>query len=539
MKSLRFVCSFAAFLFAILVIVLVAAQSNPLARVNQPSALHYQKLPAGVAPQQLASGAQKSPLKFAKPVSYLLGGMIPRSVAVADLNGDGKPDLVVATEIEGAAAVLLGNGDGTFGQAVYYPTAGFYAESVAIADVNGDGKLDLVVATKCQTKNTCTGFLDPGGVSVLLGNGDGTFQAAVGYNSGGLAASSVAIADVNGDGIPDLIVTNPCSSVDPNGNCTSQGVVSILVGNGDGTFQTAVSYSSGGLGVISVAVADVNGDGIRDLAVVNDGSDSVGVLLGNGDGTFKSAVSFTASSDGYDPLSVAVADVNGDGKPDLVVTINNGLNHHGAVSILLGNGDGAFQAPVSYDSGGKGAFSLAVADVNGDGTPDLVVSIGLHYQGAVSILPGNGDGTFQAAVRYPSAGIIPGYLAVADVNTDGRPDLLVANKCTNRGCSIASVRLNSLMVNTTTKVKSSPDPSHVSQSVTFTATISSNSSVPNSSVVTFYNGAMQIGTGETTDGVATFTTSFSTAGTYNIKASYPGDAFHKASSGIVKQVVNP
>jgi hypothetical protein len=162
-------------------------------------------------------------------------------------------------------------------------------------------------------------------VGVLLGNGDGTFQTATTYNSGGFYATSVAVADINGDGNPDLVVASQCGS----SNCSNaKGMLEVLLGNGDGTFQTATTYSSGGLGATSVVVGDVNGDGNPDVLVSNmcansinnlcpDSNSSVGVLLGNGNGTFQPVVTY--DSGGYNAYSITVADVNGDGKPDLVV----------------------------------------------------------------------------------------------------------------------------------------------------------------------------------------------------------------------------
>ena len=254
---------------------------------------------------------------------------------------------------------------------------------MAVADVNGDGKLDLLVANAICAPSDCA----TGSVGVLLGNGDGTFQPVVTYDSGGFSAESVAVADVNGDGKPDLLVANTCVA-DGAFNCVN-GSVGVLLGNGDGTFQSVVSYGSDGTGASSIAVKDVNGDGKPDLLVANAcGNDgeygcmigSVGVLLGNGNGTFRAAVNY--ASGGYEADSVAAGDVNGDGNPDLVVAsqCGNSGNCNGVVGVLLGNGDGTFQPVVTYDSGGYEAQSVAVADVNGDGKPDLVVANALCQQ---------------------------------------------------------------------------------------------------------------------------------------------------------------
>jgi len=318
-----------------------------------------------------------------------------------------------------------------FAPAVTYGSGGYNANSVAVADVNGDSKPDLVVANLCATVTSCNNA--SGTVGMLLGKGDGTFQPVVTYGSGGYFANSVAVADVNGDGKPDLLVANECAD---SSNCDTSGSVGVLLGNGDGTFQTAVPYGSGGWGSKSVAVADVNGDGKPDLLVANtcpsttncNTSGSVGVLLGNGDGTFQPAVTY--GSGGYWPRSVAVADVNGDGKPDLLVANYCGgtsnCSTSGTVGMLLGNGDGTFQPVVTYGSGGLYANSVTVADVNGDGKPDLVAANYLSNNAGVIL--GNGDGTFQTAVTYGSGGSVYLYsVAVADVNGDGKPDLLAAN----------------------------------------------------------------------------------------------------------------
>ncbi len=277
-----------------------------------------------------------------------------------------------------------------------------------MADVNGDGKPDLLVANYYADVNA-----DNSSVGVLLGNGDGTFQAAVSYDSGGYTALSVVVADVNGDGKPDLLVANLCAN--SSSNCPN-GAVGVLLGNGDGTFQTAVNYGSGGWYTNSVAVADVNGDGKADLLLANefpigdyyDGE--AAVLLGNGNGTFQTAATYL--SGGSAATSVAVADVNGDGKPDLVVTNcgASGTNscEKGTVGVLLGNGDGTFQTAVAYSSGGFHAYSVAVVDVNGDGKPDLLVAniTGAGYpDGSVGVLLNtslNGTTTSLTSSQNPS-----------------------------------------------------------------------------------------------------------------------------------------
>jgi hypothetical protein len=327
-------------------------------------------------------------------------GSIPVAVAVADFNGDGKLDLVVANKFSANVSVLLGRGDGTFLAASNY-SAGASPASVAVADFNGDSKPDLAVA-------------DPGtaAVTVRLGAGDGTFLDVTNYVAGDVP-QSVAVGDFNGDGKIDLAVAN-----------RSSGDVSVLLGAGDGTFLTATNYDVGADPVF-VAAGDFNGDARQDLALANGAvfSDSTGVSVLLADDPFSAATNYNA---GTAPRSVAVGDFNGDNKLDLAVA-NYGSFVHGqlvdsSVSILLGRGDGTFEAPTNY-AAGQGPVSVAVGDLNGDGRADLAVANDLSAN--VSLLLGNGDGTFAAPIHF-GAGARPRAVAIGDFNGDGRSDMVIA-----------------------------------------------------------------------------------------------------------------
>lgn len=427
-------------------------------------------------------------------------GNSPANVAVADFNGDGKPDLATADydASEGTASVLLGNGDGTFQARPDYPVE-VIATGVTFGDFNGDGYLDMAVAALCNVAYNCTSrtvdiFLGSGdgtfsapttyavqnitpsaypaggssiiaadlnhdgkldlvvanfqqidsnnvlGISVLLGNGDGTFQPHTDYAGASLAqdtgypseGASLAAADLNCDGNLDIVATGP-----------GLGAV-VWLGNGDGTFRTAVQYSNTGGGSSALAVGDFNGDGIPDLAVTNgsqtflannDGGGSwifqgatVSILLGKGDGTFGPPVAYATA---FDPESVATGDFNKDGKLDLAVP--GGPQGQAEVSILLGNGDGTFQEAMEFSVEGTlpydnfeppALIEVAVGDFNLDGRLDVVV--GGYSDGIIGLLLGNGDGTFQPVTSY---GVGPGpyMIAVGDFNNDGKPDLATAN----------------------------------------------------------------------------------------------------------------
>jgi hypothetical protein len=469
-----------------------------------------------------------SPL-FLPAVIYSSGGGQAFSVAVGDLNGDGKPDVVVVNDCfcDLGVAVLLGNGDGTFQTAVTYPSGGALAVSVVIADVNGDGKPDLVVGNDCGTfsNNTCSGTAESG-IGVLLGNGDGTFQGPAAYLSGGTFLQSVAVADVNGDGRLDLLAVNACAFVNAR-NCSGtlrNGNVAVLMNSGFGTFYRPNTFNSGGISPTSVAVVDLRGNGSHDLAVANFNSGTVGVLLQNGNG-FRTAVTYSAQ--GGAVSWVVAADVNGDGKADLVVADGSG------VGVLLGNGDGTLQPIVTYSSGGSQATSIAVADVNGDGKPDLILAN--SGSGTVGALLGNGDGTFQKALTYHSGG--GAYsVAIADVNGDAKPDLLVANF----DSATVGVLLNNSGIHspTSTSLTSSLNPSNYGQKVTWTATVTTSGPITPTGKVNFTWGNSIGIVALNANGVATLSRSNVNADTYPLKAVYVGDADNLGStSSVVSQVI--
>jgi|GEM_PF-1521414 len=335
---------------------------------------------------------------FPVPFNYIAGpsSNLVVTVAAADFNGDGKLDLVGFSPLSAATTVslLFGVGDGTF-QPHLDVGVGAGPVGVAAGDLNGDGKADLAVITKASSN-----------VSVLLGNGDGTFAAAVTYGAGSVPAG-IALGDFNKDGIPDICVVSAFG-------------ISVLLGNGDGTFQSAISTPVPFSGVpdSQLVVADLNGDGIPDVIAIDPTAFAAVVLLGNGDGTFRVG---SRLQTGSLPAAIAVGDLNGDGKPDLVVA-NQSLS--GTYSILLGNGDGTFQAPVTYQLRAfpDSMSSVVVGDFDGDGKLDIAIADSFYHN--VTILLGNGNGTFQPSIDYDS-GAIPTSMVVGDFNGDGKADVAV------------------------------------------------------------------------------------------------------------------
>lgn len=318
-------------------------------------------------------------------------------MATADFNGDGKLDIAVANSEGKNISVLFGNGDGTLLPPVNSDNPG--PEFVVAADFNGDGKPDLAAADYTS------------GVSIFLNNGAGTFPPEPTDYSTGYGFVALAVGDVNGDGIPDVVAAN-----------YSADTVSVLLGKGDGTFLTSTSYKVGA-SAYSVALGDFNGDGKADIAVSLQYSTEgkVGVLLGNGDGTFQRAIT---SATGAGPTGLVTYDFNGDGKLDVAVGSEGAGREVGSsVCVLLGKGDGTFQPPVQC-AVGTYPTQTVTADFNGDGKEDLAVI--KSGSASFSVLLGNGNGTFEPAVSNVT-GLLSYAIAAGDFTGSGVSDLVTAS----------------------------------------------------------------------------------------------------------------
>ena len=347
-------------------------------------------------------------VNFSNPVNPPFQMYAPRAVVVGDF-GNGKPDLAAAS-YGGTMRILLSNGDGTFAQAPgspiqmqhppYNTEATVDPVSIALGDFNNTGNLGLAVADYSNED-----------ANIFLGNGNGSFALSGAFaNTQGGGTGSVAAADFNGDGNLDLVANN------------FTGLSPVLLGYGDGAFNlvpASLPFVPGPPG--QIAVGDFNGDGKLDLAL-GSWTDTVSILLGNGDGTFTVATGSPITV-GNAPEAVVVGDFNGDGKLDLAVA---GANNN-TVTILLGNGDGTFTpAPGSPIPVGTEPEAIVVGDFTGNGKLDLAVAN--YGSNNVTLLLGNGDGTFTQAASSPyTVGNRPDSIVAGDFNGDGRLDLAVAN----------------------------------------------------------------------------------------------------------------
>jgi hypothetical protein len=362
----------------------------------------------GCTPVRFSSSSDPPECNQWHPVQRLFAEDYVSSLQAADLDGDGKPEIVTAGFH--SVGVLRNQGDGTFAEAEVYPQEG-YASYVAVADLNGDGKLDVVVPSFFTNK-----------ARVLLNKGDGTLTPGAELlvdADPNAQPSGVEAVDLNGDGHPDIVFTALFNKV--------KSIFTVLLNQGDGTFAPSVSYPAGGHSYELVA-ADLNGDGKPDLAATSYDDDQVWVLMNQGDGTFAAAVTYAA---GEKPIGLAAADLNADGRPDLVAV----SRESDGASVLLQQESGLFAAAVSYPTG-AGATAVAVADLNGDGEPDLAVTRNTSEENDLAVLYGQGKGTFGEK-NYTTLAHQAFGVAAVDLNGDGAPDLAVSS-----ANGIVSVLLN-------------------------------------------------------------------------------------------------
>jgi hypothetical protein len=368
-------------------------------------------------------------------------GKGPSAVAVGDFNDDGIPDIAVTNEIDDSVTILLGVGNGTFIKGNTLSTQ-IQPSSITAADLTGDGELDLVVSNFYSSS-----------ISIFYGEGNGNFQNQVVLPVGNLPSNPV-VADFNGDGLPDIAVADSRSEVTvflatglrsyapalrfhagpgadalAAGNLTGDGKIDlvvadssssgssyimVLLGNGDGTFTTGQTLSVAG-DPTSLALADMTGDGKLDIIAGNGGDTDLSLFVGLGNGTFEPAISVPSGST---PSAFAVADFNGDGRPDIA----SADSLSGQISVMFATGAGTFDPPAQFSD--TPPVAIVSADFNADGRLDLAMANPLNN--TVTILMGNGDGTFTTGETL-SVGLDPAGVVVGDFNGDGRPDLAVAD----------------------------------------------------------------------------------------------------------------
>lgn len=461
-------------------------------------------------------------------------GTGPYSIAVGDFNNDGIPDLAVANSGNGTVTILLGNGTGGFKVATgTAPKTGSDPVAIAVGDFNGDGNADLAVV------NAGTGTTGDS-ITILLGKGTGAFTAATVSPKTGTAPTAIAVGDFNGDGIPDLAVTNGTSNT-----------VTIWLGTGlaAGTFTTAASPDTGE-DPKGIVAADFTGNGTLDLATVNGTSDNLTILMGNGNGTFTAADSPTTSA--Y-PNALAVGDFNGDGKPDLAVINGETLNlgqlatlilyslfgipdpidlNPGAVSVMFGNGDGTFTpapnspVPMDYEP-----LQVVAADFNGDGLSDFA---GLN---ALATLPTITNITTDDGeiIVHLTAATNTSTTSVSGISVVGTGSHLV--EASYLGDTAFDPNAFAPSVSGTTALTAQPVATMLTLSanpsggslyenpVTFTATLTPDTAQNHDATgtVTFYNGTTNLGQGTISGGIATLTTSALPYGNNSITAVYSGD----------------
>jgi hypothetical protein len=464
------------------------------------------------------------------------------SVGIATGNfipGNSAPDFVIGNAndsgLTGGVTVFLSNADGSMQPGVTYTGAATaQLQYVVVADVNGDGIPDIVATDGVN-----------GGVQIFTGNGDGTFTPGTAFPTDTVAVTTlgIVVGDFNGDGFPDLAVINQTGA-----NTADVGVL-LNDSQGHGNFTLVPGNPALPALAQELATADINGDKKLDLTVPISGTvaspgSSVAVFLGNGDGTFTPGTAVTLSNNGstfYQPIDAAIGDLNGDGKPDLIVSTDDqvpGSANQGIV-VALGNGDGTFQTPnffLSSFQSGPDPMGVQLIDLNRDGHLDVIASN--YTNGTVAVMYGKGDGTLYDPVEYVSS-LEPFGLALADVNGDGAVDVVASGD--GKGFSGVNVLLNT-SADSVQVPASSTNPSEAGVPITLSTTVAGSkvrgvTNLPTGSV-TFLDGATALGSAPlNSSGQASLSVGL-IVGTHSITAQYGGDANYLAiTSKALSQVV--
>jgi VCBS repeat protein len=457
-----------------------------------------------------------SAVSFQTPFSTYATGVNPVGSAVADFNGDGKPDVAISNNSGSSVTIFLGTGSGTFGAGKAVATSST-PRWLAAGDLNNDGKIDLAVPCAGSGATTANN------VNILLGNGDGTFKTAIKVSIG-LSARTAAIGDLNKDGIPDIVVGNQGSTF------------SVLIGKGNAEYQPVVQVNPveppAAVNPRMLALADFNGDGNLDVATANFATNNISVLFGKGNGSFEAPQTYTdgPAEEGLSPNYLVTPDLNGDGKPDVVVTNQNSAN----MGVYINNGNGTFPTATLVKTGITPS-SIGVGDFNSDSKSDLAVANTQPESASesLSVYTGDGSGGFSSKTDF-NAGSLTGGVSVAQLNGGSAPDIALVNSLSNTMTVMLGIAEPTLSTTASSATLGSSisdqavlaGGSNPTGSITFTAYGPGDETC--SGAPAYSSGPVSV-SGNGTYNSGSFTPG--SAGEYRWVASYSGDGENKAVSG--------